>query len=234
MKILQIRQTRQDYVATQIARSQVKLRFCKVSLRDVARYQAIVTRDIGSGRAPRECGPILCLGTRSGREVDVFRACFFGSRLRLWLARMSEIERHSFVSMCPPLEAVGRSDVQRLSTESVVGVEINPQAARSDIWTGSFDEMPAAWTKTFGIVFSNSFDQSQDPYRTAMEWKRVLRPGGYLIFCFAEGVEPTTSDPVGDLRLEDARRLFGGELLHFGDHGSRAGYSEVVLRLDRA
>ena len=95
-------------------------------------------------------------------------------------------------------------------------------------------EMPAAWTKTFGIVFSNSFDQSQDPYRTAMEWKRVLRPGGYLIFCFAEGVEPTTSDPVGDLRLEDARRLFGGELLHFGDHGSRAGYSEVVLRLDRA
>jgi len=77
----------------------------------------------------------------------------------------------------------------------VVGVEVNPDAARTDVLTGSFDEMLADWAGPFGVVFSSSFDQSQDPRRTAAEWRRVTRPGGYLIVCFAPGVEPSARRP---------------------------------------
>lgn len=79
-------------------------------------------------------------------------------------------------------------------------------------------------------MFSNSFDQSQDPHRTAEEWRRVARPGAYLIFCYPQA-EPSATDPVGDLHLGDVVKLFPGELIYFYDRGSRRGYSEAIVRL---
>ena len=111
-------------------------------------------------------------------------------------------------------------------------MEINPLGARSDVWIGSFDEMPAEWEHGFRVMFSNSFDHSQNPQKTAGEWKRVLQPGGYLIFCFSRGAEPTLTDPVGHIQYGDVVDLFGGELVYFHDEGSRKGYSEVIIRVD--
>jgi hypothetical protein len=216
--------SRESYIQTQIDRSNVKFHFCKVSIDDVEKYARLI--------APRQSqpGPIACLGTRNGREVDLFRVGFFGSAARRATTSFFERQTHSFRSAFPPVEALGRSRAQELGAKSVIGVEINPRAARSDIHVGSFDEMPAEWSGKFGVVFSNSFDQSQDPYRTAAEWKRILRPGGFLIFCFAEEDEPTVTDPVGAIRLKDVMDLFGGRLVYFADKGSKNGYTEAILQ----
>jgi SAM-dependent methyltransferase len=228
MRLFEAAQSREQYLATQVARSQAKFGFCKVSARDIATYHRVIAAD-AERRGVRELGPVLCLGTRNGREIDLFRLEFVGPAPARLLTRLAEVETSSLASLLPPVEALGRSDVRRLDARSVVGVEINPAAARSDVWTGSFDEMPAAWKGTFGVVFSNSFDQAQDPARTAAEWRRIIRPGGYLVFCFAPGAVPTQADPVGDLRLGDALSLFGGTLVYFHERGSRMGYSQVIL-----
>ena len=230
MKLFPGRQTRQEYLDTQVARSRSKFRYCKVSLHDVLRYRVILARDRRLQGDRHRPGPVLCLGTRSGREVDLFRVGLFGGALRRGAAALAEIKRNSYLTLVPPLESVGRSDLMRLGPTSVVGVEVNPDAARGDVLIGSFDEMPASWSGRFGIVFSNSFDQSQDPRRTAAEWRRVTRPGGYLIVCFAPGVEPNATDPVGQLTLSDVQALFEGELVFFRHRGSRKGYSEAIVR----
>jgi len=230
MKLFPGRQTRQEYLATQVARSRSKFRYCKVSLHDVLRYRMILARDRRQRGDRRPPGPVLCLGTRSGREVDLFRVGLFGGALRRRLAALAEIKRNSYLTLVPPLESVGRSDLMRLGPSSVVGVEVNPDAARADVLIGSFDEMPASWAQQFGIVFSNSFDQSHDPRRTAAEWRRVTRPDGYLIVCFAHGVEPNAHDPVGQLTLGDVQALFGDALVFFRHRGSRKGYSEAIVR----
>lgn len=231
MKIFGALQTRQEYVATQIARSRSKFRYCKVSVHDVLRYRVVLARDRALRRDAGSLGPVLCLGTRSGREVDLFRVGFFGAGWRRRLAALAEIKRNSYLTLAPPVETAGRSDAGRLTDEAVVGVEINPDAARRDVLIASFDELPAGWTGRFGVVFSNSFDQSQDPHRTAPEWRRVLRPGGYLVLCFDPTAQPNAHDPVGQLSLADLQALFGGELVFFRHRGSRKGYSEVILRM---
>ena len=231
MKVFEGRQTRQEYVATQVARSRSKFRYCKVSIHDVLRYRVVLLRDRALRREAGSLGPVLCLGTRSGREVDLFRVGLFGGRLRRRVTALAEIKRNSYLTLAPPVETAGRSDVERLEAGSVVGVEINPDAARRDVRVGSFDELPADWAGRFGLLFSNSFDQSQDPHRTAAEWRRVLRPGGYLIVCFAPLAEPNAHDPVGQITLPDLQALFGGELVFFRHRGSRKGYSEVILKM---
>ncbi len=221
-------QSRDEYKSTQIARSQRKFGYCKVSVHDVCKYADLV-RGLDGTRASLP-GPVLCLGTRNGREVDLFRSQWFGPRAVAAGVRVTEIYSQSFRSRLPVLEGIGRSDRNDLSPRSVIGVELNPQAERRDIWIGSFDEMPTEWSASFPVIYSNSFDQSQDPERTAAEWKRVLRPGGILIFCFTNGAKPTVADRVGDITKEDVLALFGGRLLHFADRGSRNGYTEVILQ----
>lgn len=224
---------RSEYLRTQITRSNSKFDFCKASIHDVTRYrQTLAAHAASPGQPPG--GPILCLGVRSGREVDLFRIGFFGPAWLRRLVSVLEAERHSFVALVPPLEAIGRSTSAQAAPDGVVGVEINPRAARRDVWIGSFDDMPPDWENRFRVLYSNSFDQSQDPERTAREWKRVARPGAYLIFLFAKDASPSPVDPIGELSLGDVLRLFSGELLYFHERGSRAGYSEVILRLPKS
>ena len=148
-------------------------------------------------------------------------------------AAVGGLERRttSYASWVPLVEAWNRSDVQALTGTSVVGVEINPRAARRDVWGGSFDEMPTEWDRVFEVVYSNSFDQCEDPVRTAREWKRLLKPGGFLVFCFTNDAEPSLHDRIGGLSLGDVQTLFGGTLIYFHDQGSRNGYSEVILQI---
>lgn len=233
MKQFPAQQSRDEYLRTQVQRSQAKFDYCKVSADDVRRYAEALHLRQRRAKRPQPLGPVLCLGTRNGREVDIFRTELFSAGWRRRIVRALERDRKSFTAGVPMLEAIGRSRVDAIDEHSVVGVELNPRAARSDIWVGSFDAMPDGWTDRFGVVFSNSFDQSQDPARSAAEWLRVIRPGGYLIFCFANDAAPTETDPIGGLSLTDARELFGGDLIYFQDRGSRAGYSEVILRINK-
>ncbi len=115
--------------------------------------------------------------------------------------------------------------------KSVIGAEINPMGGRSDIWIGSFDEMPPDWSQKFSIVYSNAFDQSSDPVRTSLEWRRVLRQGGYLIFCYSSDVEPSAHDPVGAIEEQDVISLFGGTVIYSAKKASAAGYNEIILKI---
>ena len=233
MKVFQDPQTREEYFATQIARSVDKFRFCKVSIHDVIKYRQILQDQQASRGRRTGLGPILCLGTRNGREVDLFRAHFFGSVLQRHAVRLLEYSgSNAFASRLPQAEAIGRSRLERITPESVIGVELNPQAARQDVRVGSFDELPAKWDGAFGVVYSNAFDHCQDPKRTIAAWKRVVRPGGYLIFCYVWNQQVKATDPVGNLDAEDILPLLGGELIYFREGGSRNRYSEVVVQFN--
>jgi hypothetical protein len=193
MKVNKI-SSRDEYFDVQIQRSKQKYDYCKVNVSEVKFFHNILKPILG------DVGPILCLGTRNGREIDLFRNIFFGNKY-----------------------------LNKIYKKDVIGVELNPNAKREDTWIGSFDEMPKQWSGKFSLLYSNSFDQSMDPLKTALEWKRVLREGGIIIMGFAEGAEPTESDPVGNISYGDLLKLFGGELIFFSKYGFH--YSYLVLRL---
>ena len=230
MKLYEAKQSRAEDLQAQIERSSAKFKYCRVSTNDVRKYVDVVTRHRYRRSVRGPIGPILCLGTRNGREVDLFRIQCFGPFWLRWSSSWMERRTQSFTTVFPQLEALGRSDLNALGDASVIGVELNPRAARSDVWTGSFDAMPADWVNRFRIVYSNSFDHSEDCERTAREWRRVIRPGGYLVFSFTHDKNPTLSDRVGGLMLADVRALFQGDLVYFQDRGSSNGYSEVILQ----
>jgi hypothetical protein len=166
----------------------------------------------------------------TGREVDLFRLRWFAAAPLWKVAKLLERRTHSFTTWLPALESAGRCKVRSLTSRSVIGVEVNPRAVRRDIWIGSFDDMPSEWTGTFGVLYSNSFDQCADPERTAREWRRIIRPGGFMVFCYSSDADPTPTDPVGGVCLHDVQALFGGHLLYFHERGSRNGYSKAVLQ----
>ena len=225
MKIVGVVQSREDYCKTQIKRSRQKFRFCKVSMSGVLRWRELINKDYGKNLE----GPILCLGTRNGREVDLFREAFFGNPMRRSLIKLLERRRYGFSSRYSFIESLGRSNVNNIDESSVVGAEINPDSSRRDTYVGSFDELPLEWTNKFKIVFSNSFDHSHDPYRTAKEWSRVISPGGYFIINYSgESAKPSLTDPVGDICLEDVTNLFTGELIYFTKFGFN--YKEAIIK----
>ena len=96
MKLFNAKQTRDEYLSTQIFRSEAKFEYCKVSIKDSLKYCRLLTRDFYTrGQAAFE-GPILCLGTRNGREVDLFRSAFFGSRWVSLLLELLEARRQGY------------------------------------------------------------------------------------------------------------------------------------------
>lgn len=225
MKIVELKQSREDYRRIQVERSRVKFSFCKVSIWSVLQWKNIISRSVKENVS----GPILCLGTRNGREVDLFRSAFFSNVCHSLAVRLLERPKRGFFSMFPMTEVIGRSKIEEINEKSAVGVEINPDAQRRDIFIGSFDELPEDWQGKFNIIFSNSFDHSHDAYKTANEWRRVLSPGGYFILNYSPSVvEPSLTDPIANITMEDLMKLFPGELIYFNKFGRI--YREIIIR----
>ena len=217
---------RNEYFNVQIKRSREKFSYCKVSVREVLLFKKIIQPILGN------IGPILCLGTRNGREIDVFRNVFFANKYFIWIIRMLEITHRGYHSLIPFVEGFFRSQIEEINDHAVIGVEINPDAKRQDVLVGSFDEMPGEWSNNFSILFSNSFDQSQDAVKTADEWKRVVKKKrgeerGVLILGFND-TPPTESDPIGNVTYTDLLKLFEGELIYFIKYGLH--YSYVIIQ----
>ena len=224
MKV-KILKDRKKYIETEIKRSSRKFNYCKVSYEDVINFRKVLElNNINSLE-----GPILCLGTRNGREIDLFRNVFFKHSLLNSFIKLFEIKRNGCTSLFPVIESFGRSDFNKLSASSVIGIEINPEARRPDTLIGSFDEMPEEWESRYRIIYSNSFDQSQDPIKTANEWKRIAAPGAIAFLGFTY-TPVTDTDPVGELELEDFQKLFGGKIIYYSNlHGF---YKNVAIQLD--
>ena len=213
--------SRQEYLENQIARSVSKFRFCKVSADDVQKYLDIV----------KATGPILCLGTRNGRELDLFR---HGIRGTLDIVRRLErVSSNAFAGRFPWLERLGMSALsthRKPMSGEVWGVELNPMGARKDVLVGSFDELPVAWTAGFRIVYSNCLDHAQDPSKAIKEWVRMLMPGGYLILAYVEGQSVNADDPVGHITLDDVKGLVRLPMVFYQHKGSRNHYTEAIFR----
>ena len=225
MEVYLNRQNRQDYFKTQIEASRRKFNYCKVSVACVERFREVISRSSQGGIK----GPILCLGTRNGREVDIFRKIFFANRWNRWMARLLEKHEYCSSSRLPLIESLGRSRLVEIDEKSVVGVEINTDGKRRDVLICSFDELPQEWEKKFKIIYSNTLDHAYDPYLAAKEWYRVLSPGGYIILGYAEEErEASLLDPVGNVTLEDLRSLFPGELIYFNRFGNALG--DVIIK----
>ncbi len=233
MKVYNKYSSHSDYTEEQIKRSENKFQFCKVSIHDAIKYKKIISkreRIISKNENSIVGGPIACLGTRNGREVDIFRTVFFGGNITRRLVAAFERRTHSFVSQFPTIEGMNRSDKKYIESKSVIGVELNPSGERKDVLVASFQEMPDEWDGKFNIVYSNAFDQSYNPYKTAKEWERIVKDGGYIIFCFTEGNEPSRHDPVGGIYLNDVLELFSGDIIYYMKKGSQNNYSEVILK----
>lgn len=225
MQINEVKQTREDYFRTQIERSREKFDYCKVSVRCVTRWKEVIRRSSRNNIS----GPIVCLGTRNGREIDLFRTVFFGNQLQKLIVGMFERKKYAFSSRLRFLEASGKSDINNINRRSVVGVELNPDGKRQDVLVATFDELPKVWEAKFNIVFSNCLDHSYDPYKTAEEWLRVLAPGGYIVLSYTgESSKTSLHDPVGKITLEDIKKLFPGDLIYFNKFGNI--YHDVIIK----
>jgi hypothetical protein len=202
--------SKEEYYKIQIERTNQNFSFCRVSVLDTVFMWNIIKKH------GYQSGPVICMGTRNGREVDLFRIAAKGG---IWtkLVYLFEICRHVFSSLFPPIEIWGRSNINRYIDEnSVIGVKINPKAQRRDILAASFDGLLAEYENRFSVLYSNSFDQSLDPEKTAKEWIRVLKNQGFLILHYKENEKAFYSDPTGGLNVDNLQYLFGGTVLHHG------------------
>jgi len=227
---------REAYLETQIKRSQSKFGYCKVYLEDVVRYRQLLSVDL-LRRAYAGPGlnlqPILCLGVRSGAEVDLFRAVFFGPLMRLPLVQQlaCHLDRNEDAQVKIRLGRLFGVGSGRLDDSRVMGVEINPECNRPDVYNGSFDKLPETWFQRFRLLFSDSFDHSMDPERTVHEWKRVAASRCYVILSYGVGNQPSPTDPTGGLSLAVMCDLWKSQPIYYSETANRTGYHEVIFRL---
>ena len=224
MKIFGKKFSRKEYAHTQINRGSEKFHYCKVSYDHVKNWQKIlIDSKITNIKS------ICCLGTRSGREIDLFRIVF-NDYIISSLVKLTEIKRHGWKNIFNFLLNYKRSNLNKVSDQiDVHGVEINPMGKRIDTLIASFDELPAEWEGKYDLIYSNSFDQSMDPEKTVKEWKRILKKNSIIIFSFGYDDIPTETDPVGGLNFDEAYKLFGGEVIYYNKYGSH--YSDLILRI---
>jgi hypothetical protein len=223
--------SRDAYERVQIAASSSKMGYCKFSYRDAVQYLAVIRADKNERRDLTDVGPIVALGVRNGREVDCFRIAKRGSLVRQQLVAGLERRWKGFAPRVPWLEAWDRGDAGALDQLDCVGVELNPMVHRPDVWVGSFDQLPDSWTDRFEVAYTNAFDHAFDPEAAAACWRRVVRPGGYLVLCFPTDQDAAPIDPVGHVSLDDVRELFPGELIYYRLRGSAWRYTEHIIRL---
>jgi len=221
LKIFYKKFTRTEYINNQIIRSNDKFEYCKVSIKHVINWYNILNK-INNFQVNNIC----CLGSRNGREIDLFRIVFF-YRYLINFIKLNEIRKNGWNDIFPFIINFNRSNINNINKDSAIGVEINPKVERQDTLISSFDEMPSDWTSKFDLLYSNSFDQSQEPEKTVNEWKRIIKKNGVLIFSFGDK-EPTNSDPVGNLNYINIINLFGGELIYYNKFGSN--YQDIIIR----
>jgi len=221
--------SRDEYLRVQIEHSEQKYGLCKVWIADVIRYREVL-EDVRPERAIRR---ILCLGVRSGAEVDLFRAVFFGPLFKLAITRRlaTRLDTNTDARRKMRIARLLGVGSRRGKGAQVRGVEINPAAARPDVHVGSYDELPAEWSGEYDLLFSNSFDHSMDPTKTVAEWKRVAAPGAFVIIGFAQELEPTTTDPTANISLQTLGDLWQAPLVFANQHVNRNGYHEAGFQL---
>ncbi len=205
--------TRNEYRKIQIERSRLKFNYSRVSILDILSKMNIIKHN------GYKNGPIICMGVRNGREINLFKAA-----KNMFLAKLIylfEVKRYGFSSLISFLENLfTQNNINCITDNGVYGVELNPDLKRKDVFIGSFDKMPDDFENKFELVYSNSFDQSLDPHKTANEWMKVIKNQGYMIIDWVENDEATYTDPTGKVFKDDIISLFKGEMIHYSKNGN--------------
>jgi SAM-dependent methyltransferase len=225
---------RKQYLQAQVARSRQKFGYCKVYFKDVLRYRELILLDRQRrGLDESSSSPILCLGVRSGVEVDIFRSVFLGPLMKVKQIQKSIVRGDQTKYAADKLRLAHSVawGAGKTTDGRVWGVELNPDVIRQDVKVTSFDELPVDWSGRFNLIFSNSFDHSQDPHKTINEWRRVAAPGAYLIIAFPLENKPTQTDPLGQLSLEIVREYVKAEMVFASETLNRTRYHEICSRL---
>ncbi len=223
---------REEYLDAQVIRSRNKFGYCKVYFTDLVRYKRLIGLHQARQQQPAISGSILCLGVRSGAEVDMFRAAFYGPLMRLQMVQEFARQTDQSKDGQKKIRLASRLGVGSGNPRDgrVLGVEINPDAAREDVHVGSFDDLPKEWTGKFHLLYSNSFDHSVDPQRTISEWRRVAAPGAYIIVGFAPGTDASPTDPLGGMTITQMIDLWQLPLVFASETLNRGGYHEVCFQ----
>jgi hypothetical protein len=127
LKIYNKKFFREEYLNNQIIRSKEKFEYCKVSLDDVINWYNLAKK-IDNFKLNNICS----LGSRNGREVDLFRIVFF-QRYLISFLKLNEIRTNGWSDLFPFLRSFNRSNVNNINKFCSIGVEINPMASRQDI-----------------------------------------------------------------------------------------------------
>ena len=123
MEICDTNQTREQYFETQINRSKQKFKFCKVSIQDAIKYHRLIRKYTTHSMA-KHLPIFLCLGTRCGREIDLFRVAEKKSLLSCLMCQL-EWHRAGFHS---PLDSLlfwlGRSSLTKFTGGGILVLKL--------------------------------------------------------------------------------------------------------------
>ena len=121
------------------------------------------------------------------------RAKWLGEEWSIKLNGFNEIFRQhkNLVSVCNNALCVGArtgQEVQALRDINIdaIGIDLVPHPPL--VIEGDMHNMPFS-NNEFDFVFSNCFDHSLYPEKFISETKRVLKPGGFVLFQFQVGID---------------------------------------------
>jgi hypothetical protein len=221
--------SRDEYKNIQIERSRAKFNYSRISVLDILVKMNILKNNAFSN------GPIICMGVRNGREINLFRAV--QNRFISKIIYLFELKKYGFSSLLFFIEKYFKqNNIKNIEKNGIYGVELNPDLVRKDVYIGSFDELPSNFENQFEVVYSNSFDQSINPTKTAGEWIRILKNNGFMIIDWVENDEATYTDPTGGILKEDILSLFKGEVISYSKNGNfdtQGNSSTIIIQIKK-
>ena len=204
----------ENYKAIQIARSDHKFEFNKLSIKEVVLFEKILSKQ------NHKVNNIICLGSRNGTEIDYFRVIFFYNFIFRFVIIFGELKKRGFYNLFIKLFKRGRTKLKNLEKNkfNVIGNDINPRSKREDTIICSFDDFESKYYGCFDLVYSNSFDQSIYPYKSLDTWNKLLKKNGFLIIGFDENNTPNEVDPTGEITENQIITYLNHKVIYSSDN----------------
>ena len=203
--------------------------YSKVSCKDVEKYKKIILNHIKF----EDNIKAICLASRTGREIDLFRLCF-ENEIIFKIIKFFEYKKNGFRNFFNFILKYKTDDIkffQDKNQSSFIGVELNKELKRKDTLNISFDEIPKKYNNKFDIVYFNSLDHSKNPYLTARNIKKICKKNSFIILNFPGNQKSTTLDPVSGVNIEDVKKLFKNfKIIYSCKYGSKMRYDEYILK----
>jgi SAM-dependent methyltransferase len=197
----------------------------KVSAYDIEKYFNII-------KYRRNNINVICLASRTGREIDLFRL-FFQNKFLFFLIKIFEKKGYGFNSF--PFNFLLKQNLTDISKDNnsrsiFMGIELNKERKRKDTLNISFDQIPDKYNNKFDICFFNSLDHSKSPIITAKNINKIVKKNGYIILTFPSDQKSHTLDPTSNLKEKDVKKLFGKNIIYKKKMGVDGNMMNILLK----